>query len=220
MNINEKLLEIVEQSEKLIIVVVLMEECSIRETSFEHVLHQKIKNLDENQFKLFRICFNEKQVGFPIPLTPSIYYFHPKNSNPIIVKHSQEALDNFLNDFNVVKEMLAGKSYDEAVFGEERIELINKTELMLETETNSNNLPSKTQMLRNFAKDVWQSAKYAGKGLPVLVNSEVASERYSICEQCPNLTEEARCTECGCFMKKKVNLAASSCPIGKWDSVQ
>jgi len=67
---------------------------------------------------------------------------------------------------------------------------------------------------------MWASAKYAGKGLPVLVNSEVASERYSICEQCPHLTEEARCTECGCFMKKKVNLAASSCPIGKWETVQ
>ena len=51
-------------------------------------------------------------------------------------------------------------------------------------------------------------------------NKKSHTERLKICEQCPNLTEEARCTECGCFMKKKVNLAASSCPIGKWDSVQ
>lgn len=85
---------------------------------------------------------------------------------------------------------------------------------------NTKNFPSNFTMLKTFAEEITKTAKQAGKGLPVLVNSEVASERYSICEQCPNLTEEFRCTECGCFMKKKVNLAASSCPIGKWDSVQ
>ena len=62
------------------------------------------------------------------------------------------------------------------------------------------------------------TTKYFGKGLPVLVSKDLVVERYSICEQCPHLTDEGRCTECGCFMKKKVNLAASSCPIGKWDS--
>jgi hypothetical protein len=71
-------------------------------------------------------------------------------------------------------------------------------------------------MLRNFANDMWKTAKSVGKRLPVLVPAEVATERYTICEGCPNLTEEFRCTECGCFMKKKTHLAQSKCPLGKW----
>ena len=108
-----------------------------------------------------------------------------------------------------------------AVFKNEKDkELIEKTEKLLNVDESVGEYPSTAKMLKGFAKDMWSSAKYAGHGLPVLISPTSATERYSICEQCPNLTEEARCTECGCFMKKKVNLAASSCPIEKWDSVQ
>jgi len=99
-------------------------------------------------------------------------------------------------------------------------ELIEKTEKLLNVDESVGEYPSTAKMLKGFAKDMWSSAKYAGRGLPVLVSPTSAAERYSICEQCPNLTDAGRCTECGCFMKKKVNLAASSCPIGKWDSVE
>ena len=30
--------------------------------------------------------------------------------------------------------------------------------------------------------------------------------------------DAARCKECGCYMRLKVNLADTKCPIGKWDS--
>ena len=72
------------------------------------------------------------------------------------------------------------------------------------------------KIVRNLGKDVWKSAKYIGKGLPVLASKEVVVERYSICEQCPNLTEEGRCTECGCFMNIKAHYATAECPVGKW----
>jgi len=45
----------------------------------------------------------------------------------------------------------------------------------------------------------------------------LANERYSICQECPeliNLTKQ--CKKCGCIMKFKTKLEQASCPIGKW----
>ena len=115
--------------------------------------------------------------------------------------------------------MMSGMSYEEAIFDEEELKLIEETEQTFSTEDNNKSeYPSKMNLVRNLGMDMWKSAKYVGKGLPLLVSKDLVIERYTICEQCPNLTEVGRCTECGCWMKKKVNLAASSCPIGKWDS--
>ena len=104
-------------------------------------------------------------------------------------------------------------------YTEEELQLIEETEqTLLEEDVNESKYPSRMNMIRNLGRDLWKSAKYVGEGLPVLASKEIVVERYSICEQCPNLTEEGRCTECGCYMTRKVNLAAASCPIDKWDS--
>ena len=93
--------------------------------------------------------------------------------------------------------------------------LIEQTENMFEQEKQQT-YPPKTQMLRNFAKELWESAKLKGSNLPVIVPIEESLERYAICTSCPHLTTEFRCTECGCFMKKKTHLASASCPLDKW----
>lgn len=93
--------------------------------------------------------------------------------------------------------------------------LIEQTENMFIQEKKQT-YPPKTQMLRNFAKELWKSAKRTGSNLPVIVPIEESLARYAICTACPKLTEEFRCTECGCFMKKKTHLAQSKCPLGKW----
>jgi hypothetical protein len=41
--------------------------------------------------------------------------------------------------------------------------------------------------------------------------------RFEICKACPELVQESgQCKQCGCFMAKKVKIAAASCPLKKW----
>lgn len=51
------------------------------------------------------------------------------------------------------------------------------------------------------------------------VTKEQRDERLSICNSCPEYTEEKRCSKCGCFMEVKTRFRTTSCPIGKWNSV-
>ena len=49
------------------------------------------------------------------------------------------------------------------------------------------------------------------------VDKEVASARYSICKSCENFDDLLKiCKRCGCFMKFKVHLKSSECPLNKW----
>ena len=49
------------------------------------------------------------------------------------------------------------------------------------------------------------------------ISEEVASNRMSICSECPRLIKFThQCKECGCFMKLKTKLKTASCPLGKW----
>jgi len=46
---------------------------------------------------------------------------------------------------------------------------------------------------------------------------ELASERLSICNGCPELIKlTSQCKKCGCFMSVKTKLLNATCPIGKW----
>jgi hypothetical protein len=47
-----------------------------------------------------------------------------------------------------------------------------------------------------------------------------AMERWNTCMTCDRLLRATRqCKECGCFMKIKVRLKNSSCPLNKWGPV-
>ena len=76
--------------------------------------------------------------------------------------------------------------------------------------------PSRFQMARNLAKDLWNVAKAKKKKLPIIVPSEVAQERYEICQECEHITSEDQCSKCGCYMTAKVNFAPIGCPIKMW----
>jgi hypothetical protein len=44
-----------------------------------------------------------------------------------------------------------------------------------------------------------------------------AQARYDVCKACPSFVSSmSKCSECGCFMKVKVKIAASVCPLEKW----
>ncbi len=49
------------------------------------------------------------------------------------------------------------------------------------------------------------------------------ANRRAICKACPLVQLDAhgdirRCSECGCWLKKKITLAGEACPHGKWSS--
>lgn len=46
---------------------------------------------------------------------------------------------------------------------------------------------------------------------------EKAQERYNICQSCPEIKKPLmQCSVCMCFMKVKVMLDNSECPLKKW----
>jgi predicted Zn-ribbon and HTH transcriptional regulator len=57
------------------------------------------------------------------------------------------------------------------------------------------------------------SVNAATKGL---LDRESSLKRYNACLDCPFLKKNSQCKKCGCFMKAKVRIKASRCPIGKW----
>jgi len=51
----------------------------------------------------------------------------------------------------------------------------------------------------------------------IIVPKDVAQKRFDICKSCDRLLKPTfNCKECGCFMKVKVKLNDSHCPLGKW----
>ena len=53
----------------------------------------------------------------------------------------------------------------------------------------------------------------------ILVSSEVANQRLTICESCPEYFFPARiCSQCYCVMPIKTRLASANCPLDKWDN--
>ena len=54
-----------------------------------------------------------------------------------------------------------------------------------------------------------------------LIENDKAIERERLCSFCPHLFKPTfTCKKCGCFMKIKIRLANSKCPVDKWDSVE
>lgn len=58
--------------------------------------------------------------------------------------------------------------------------------------------------------------EYKRRGL-LLSDDDTLNDRMAICLDCKSFNKEStRCSLCGCFMKIKVRLEASHCPVGKW----
>ena len=174
---------------------------------------QFITNKDD--IELYRICIKDTPHLFPRWQTDILYYFAPNNITPLFFRIGVEMIQDIGNDVDIAKKLINGVSYEIAKFGEKGSKQYFETQALLQEEEKKQYPPALTQV-RNFAKDIWKSATRLGKNLPVLVPAEVADERITICRACEHLTSENRCTQCGCFMSAKVNLAASQCPMSKW----
>lgn len=76
-------------------------------------------------------------------------------------------------------------------------------------------LPSAMTMAKNLMTDGSKIIKNALSGNKTLVDDDVRTNRWNICQMCPRLQND-RCLECGCFMKVKVAFITSKCPLEKW----
>lgn len=78
--------------------------------------------------------------------------------------------------------------------------------------------PSKTEMLKSFAKSI---AEWRKRGYKIATREQFKA-RLAICQKCiPHWDSSGyfgtgRCRECGCSTQIKLRLAHISCPEGKW----
>lgn len=57
-------------------------------------------------------------------------------------------------------------------------------------------------------------------GCPATSDEEIKN-RSEVCSICPSLNkEEYRCNECGCYLKFKIPLLTSECPLKKWANLE
>lgn len=88
----------------------------------------------------------------------------------------------------------------------------NEAESIKQEET-VQEMPSKMQMAKNFAKS---AVNHISNGMKN-VDTNLQAQRLEICADCPFISaDKSRCTKCGCFLAAKTKWKSSSCPIGKW----
>lgn len=211
-----ELKKIIDEAQHPIVAVVVADGCEEYKglflTDFEERLQQQ-----PNPVHYHVICYPESQMVFPRPLPQAVYYFAPKNYEPLFYRQGNKAMSLEI-DVAAATKMAQGQNYLQAAYNPELQRQYELTENMIKNEDTSR-FPSLFQQARNFAKEMWHSGKNAANGLPILVDADTAFERFNICQSCEFLkTEQFRCEKCGCFMKTKTHLASASCPIGKWSS--
>lgn len=195
-----------------------------RHNPVERSVINKIQSYDNKSkpIKFIRICVHKERMPFPEPKTNTLYFFAPGQPQHLFTRPAMWCIEkSFERDIEGIYKMMENPDLPlhEAVMTPQDLEDLKRSEAILEEEEEkSKEYPSLFSMVRSVAKDAYESAKRTGYRLPVIAPDEVAVKRYSICQDCEHFDEETtRCDECGCYMKLKVNVAASKCPIDKWD---
>lgn len=212
----EDISRIIDGAETPVLILVIANGCENGKLQEQTILEEKL-NTHPTPVVYYSMCIPEHLMGFPRAQTPVLYYFLPKNQTPIFWRFA--TFNQSLNeDLEIITKMMSGMTYEQARFTPEEQETILRVDYFLEQEKETlHKFPSMFQQARNLAKEMWKSGKNAAKGLPVIVPTEVGFERMTICEGCEKLEKASfRCTECGCFMKTKSQLASASCPLNKW----
>jgi hypothetical protein len=78
------------------------------------------------------------------------------------------------------------------------------------------NLPPLLEQITNLAvagRDTVLGFLKSGK---IRASSQMHKERMEICLACDKLTDDFRCSQCGCFIKVKSALLTQDCPLRKW----
>lgn len=188
---------------------------------FETIIKSKME-VSEKKFHYLTICYEAEEVPFPEPHVNRVYFFLPKSKHYSLVADAMYVAHDFERVIQVVgkkseevehiypPKITAPKPVPEH-FTDEQVK--QQTEMLKNEDLTK--FPSAFQMTRNLLKTSWDSAKGVMSGRQLLVSSEEAHRRLSICESCPKYKEK-RCVECGCFMEQKTHLEAATCPDNKW----
>jgi hypothetical protein len=79
--------------------------------------------------------------------------------------------------------------------------------------------PSIPDQAKNIVSLVQDAISDVLKGNQLFASDEEQTRRMDICKKCEYFNEEdVRCRHCGCFLKQKVSLTASKCPIHRWEN--
>jgi hypothetical protein len=218
-NIIPSIANLINNAENPVIILLVAHGCDISPTSIETEF-EKILAEHEKPVVYYKWCVSESSMVFPRTQAPVAYFFLPKTQE-IAFWRDVNILQTLSDDVDTIHKMMTGKSYDESRFSEDELKKIQEVEKSFEEESAEiDKYPSTFQMARNLAKELWESGKKAARGLPVIVSTEVGFHRLQTCEGCDKFeAESSRCTECGCFMKVKTQIASASCPLGKWNAV-
>ena len=200
----------------ILLVVIAAEKCVDFKGQFTEAIEVGITKLPLNSVGLLVACYTEAELVVPRIQAPALYYFLPKNQEPILWR-GQDAVHRLAEDLGVITRMFAeGISEHDARFTPEVKAEIEKVDTMLATEKLSE-FPSLFQQGRNLAAEMWKLGKKAATLQPVLASADVAFERLQTCSTCPEFeAESGRCKKCGCGMRLKTHILNSSCPLSKW----
>lgn len=199
----------------VILVAIVAESCMRQKPILVEQIKKFISEKDPT-IKLFDICIPEEEMPLPRIATQIVYFYVPGNTNPIFHRAGLLSERMLERDIITLRKVMQGKTF-ETIMYPENPGIEKKIDEMIASE-NIDHFPSMFQQARNFAVESWKASKKLMSGGSILASSEIAFERYSICQKCPFL-ENSRCKKCGCFMEAKTHIATSECPINKWSKV-
>lgn len=210
----DRIKNLILESDKPVAVVVTAEGCHRDEppllTAMESMIATRMQEM-----AMAHLCYSEDRMIFPRPLTQVVYWFAPGRLDPIVYRTGNEGPRYFDDDLAAVLRVANGEDAATAFLGDDGVALRERNEQQIASE-DTNDLPPKTRMARNLFRQLLHTAKRTMEGVPLGVPQEVFVARFDECLACPKLRDDGRCTQCGCMMKMKANLASASCPLGKW----
>ena len=78
-------------------------------------------------------------------------------------------------------------------------------------------LPSLGEQGKNLSDTLAKTMQAFVNGDQLFVDDFERKRRYDICQPCEYFIKKSkRCAKCGCYLKQKVKMKISSCPIKKW----
>ena len=77
--------------------------------------------------------------------------------------------------------------------------------------------PSLADQGKNMTELLAKFVESQMEGNQIFAPVKEQKRRYDMCQVCEHFVKHAkRCRKCGCYMKHKVKLEVSECPIHKW----
>lgn len=214
-----ELLELLNETRNPVVLVFIeAEDCNGRHPVEQH-LHSFQRDAPRD-WLLHVVCHRLDDMPLPHPKADYLYFLQPGSTRPLAHAPATMERERFYRYLDAVWAVMDDPAVEfwEAFWDPDTRERIQAAEEALEEDAGKQ-WPSFMQMVNNLTRDMVRSAKRAQRQLPVIAPATVGAERMAICRDCRYLEENTRCRQCGCMMAAKVRVAASRCPLGKWEAM-